>query len=232
MKEKFVVCRDCGFKYDGEQKLCPMCGSRRRSGPAVERPSPKRVSPKFWGGLVILAGMALLMLVQMKVYRGTIAPEPAPAPEPGDSAVTETVPAEPETSVPVRPEPEPRPEPVPQEMTEEQLRRGCQAVVDDYSARMRAATPRLMEEFKAETQGEKDGRVLAYVCNKKIGELAELCNSGLSEIWELLYEEGIDPSHEDYDSYTDYEFRLNLVYEDEAMKISDLYSEYYILHAS
>ena len=235
MKENTVVCLDCGFKYDGEQKLCPMCGSKRRSPVSGEdRPGPeprpaRKRHPKVMGGVVIIAAMILMTLGFGALMRRMNAPEQEPAPRPEQlSPVEPVVPAEPEPLV----LPEPKPQPGTPALNEEQLRRDCQTVVDAYSAKMREAAPRLMEEFKAETEGESDGRVLAYVCNKKIGELAGLCNTGMSEIWDLLYAYGIDPAHPDYDDYTDYEFRLNLVYEDEAMKISELYSEYYILHAS
>ena len=228
MEHHTVICEDCGFRYDGAQKLCPMCGSRHRTAVGGEcAPQPeKKKNPKVLGGIVIITAMVLMTFWSASLLQRTAPQPPAPEPEP-------VVPVEP--AVPVEPVVPAKPVPVkpePQMMDEKQLRQACQAVVDDYSARIREATPRLMEEFKAETEGESDGRVLAHVCNKKIGVLAELCNEGLREIWDLLYANKLDPSHPDYEDYTDYEFRLNLAYEDAAMEVSNLYSEYFILHAS
>ena len=231
MKDKQVTCQDCGFRYDGAQKLCPMCGSKhRRTEPENSVPQQgRKKNPKVVGGIVIITAMILMSFGASVLLREMNEPvkEPAPAPEPGISAsesATPPVDGAAESVVPVQPEAP--------AFNEEQLRRDCQAVVDSYSAQMRAATPRLMEEFKAETEGESDGRVLAHVCNEKIGELAGLCNDGMRELWDLLYVYHIDPAHPDYEDYTEYEFRLNLVYEDGAEEISSLYSEYYILHAS
>lgn len=175
-------------------------------------------NPKLAGGICIAVLAVLILLGMMKVYRSMMESLPD-----GVSGSSQS-----DVSSEQRPDGSGQPE----EFHEKALRQRCQAILDDYSARLRALTPQLMEEFKAEAEGVSDGRKLSLICREKVDRLAELSNDGLVLLWDTLYESGLEPSHPDYGRYDDYEERLDRVYEDEAGKLSQLYSEYYILHAS
>lgn len=233
MKDNKVICGECGFRYDGEQKLCPMCGSKKRSSvdnysyePVREEPVRKKQrNPKILGGIVIITAMILMMMGFMAVMRSMMTPIPEPAPEPTPEADMTPAPA-PEIEVPALPDL--RPEQT--HMSEEEALARCEAIMQDYIRQMEAATPRLIEEFKAEAEGQSDGRVLAHIHNKKVGELAELCNAGLRAMWDVTYAyEGLASDREL--DIEDYEFKLDLVYQDEAMKLSDVYTDYFVNNA-
>ena len=231
MKDKMVICGACGFRYDGEQKLCPMCGSKKRSSAEPysyepvyeEQPRKKQRNPKILGGIVIITAMILMMMGFMTVMHRMMMPLPEPAPEPTPEA--DATPA-PEIEVPALPDL--RPEQT--RMSEEEALARCEAIMQDYIRQMEAATPRLIEEFKAEVEGQNDGRVLAHIHNKKVGELAELCNAGLNAMWDVTYAYGGMTVDRELD-IEDYEFKLNLVYQDEAMKLSNVYTDYFVNNA-
>lgn len=247
MKNNTVICEECGFKYDGEQKICPMCGSKRRSRvgnsgsnpwerggstPKTHALTPKMIATMVAVTIVIVIIMVVLHVVRNNLYENLVGPVKEPAWSEEDSCVSaEVVPVLPDT-----PEAEGSSEAweaeAEERLTDQEVRQKCQEIVEEYSGKMQEATPKLMEAFKSDVQATTDSRDLAALYNQKIEVLAELCNEGYTAIWELLFENGIEFSDTDYDKYAEYEQELDRVYEDETMKISDLYSDYSIRHAS
>ena len=94
-------------------------------------------------------------------------------------------------------------------------------VLDEYSAKIREATPGLLEEFEAEA-AELQGDVtqLAALSTEKIEELAAISAEGTGKMADVHLK------NKDEDSvYEEWAAKLNAVYEEEAQKITDAYME-------
>lgn len=97
-----------------------------------------------------------------------------------------------------------------------------QSILDDYSEKLRAAVPGLVEEYKSEAAGNTSGlEGLAKLSNDKVEELAAICNEGGEEMAKVMYTAGSGS----YDEYEAWAGKLYDVYEEEAAKIMDAYMD-------
>jgi hypothetical protein len=95
-----------------------------------------------------------------------------------------------------------------------------QAVLDEYSKKIRAATPRLINEYKAEAAKNSDGLMgLAQISMAKVFELAEISNEGVSKMAEIMMSNGLGK----YEVYEAWSEKLMDVYTEEGEKITDVY---------
>ena len=93
-------------------------------------------------------------------------------------------------------------------------------ILNEYSKKLREATPRLIEEYNDEAKNNQDGLMgLATICNEKVSELAEISVEGVQEMAELHLNKGSGS----YDEYEEWAGKLNDVYMEEAAKIQDVY---------
>ena len=97
-----------------------------------------------------------------------------------------------------------------------------QSILDEYSEKLKAATPGLIEEYKAEAANNTSGlEGLAQLSNEKIEELAAIANDGVAEMAKVMYKTGSGS----YDEYEEWASKLYDVYMDEASKITDAYMD-------
>lgn len=100
--------------------------------------------------------------------------------------------------------------------------RDYQAILDDYSERIRDAVPGLIEEYNTEAKNNTEGlQGLATLSNEKISELAEISNDGISEMAKYYYHAGSGS----YDEYEEWAGKLMDVYMEEATKIQEAYMD-------
>lgn len=93
-------------------------------------------------------------------------------------------------------------------------------ILNEYSKKLREATPRLIEEYNEEAKNNQDGLMgLATISNEKVSELAEISVEGVQEMAELHLNKGSGS----YDEYEEWADKLNDVYMEEAAKIQDAY---------
>jgi hypothetical protein len=95
-----------------------------------------------------------------------------------------------------------------------------QAILDEYSKKLRAATPRLINEYKAEAARNTGGLMgLAGISMSKVSKLAAISTEGVSEMAKIMMSTGTG----NYDVYEKWAGKLMEVYEKEAEKITDVY---------
>lgn len=97
---------------------------------------------------------------------------------------------------------------------------GYQAILDEYSEKLRAATPGLIEEYKAEAAQNSGGlQGLATIATNKTTVLAGITTQGTQKMAdEYLYH-----GSGDYNEYEAWAGKLNDVYMEESGKINDVY---------
>ncbi len=96
---------------------------------------------------------------------------------------------------------------------------GYEAIYNEYSQKIKDATPGLVSEYNQEAARNTDGiNGLATICNDKIGKLAEISNDGVSKMASYMMKHG--GSYSDYESWAN---KLYDVYNTEAGKITDAY---------
>ena len=94
-----------------------------------------------------------------------------------------------------------------------------ESILADYSERIRAATPGLVDEYNAEAAGlSGDINALAKLSNEKISALAKISNEGISEMAKLMQK-----NHDPYNVYEEWAGKLTDVYMEEADHITDAY---------
>ena len=92
-------------------------------------------------------------------------------------------------------------------------------ILADYAARIREATPRLLDEFNAEAQKlGNDKNALAQLSNDKIAELAKISNEGAAEMAKVMRS-----NSDDYSVYENWVNKLSDVYLVESDAITDAY---------
>lgn len=96
------------------------------------------------------------------------------------------------------------------------------SILDEYTVKLRNATPGLVKEYKEEARKNTNGLTgLAEICNNKIQELAEISTDGITEMAKLMYTTGSGK----YSEYEEWAGKLQDVYMDEAEKITDAYMD-------
>jgi len=96
-----------------------------------------------------------------------------------------------------------------------------QQILDTYTQRLREATPRLLDDFRAAAVGVTDISALAEISIEITAALAEISVEGTAEMANLWIVRGVGSEA----VYMDYAARLNAVYTEEAARISALYME-------
>lgn len=95
-------------------------------------------------------------------------------------------------------------------------------ILNEYSQKLRNATPKLIEEYNEEAKSNQDGLIgLATICNNKVSKLAEISMEGVQEMAQLLLEKG----NGSYDEYSEWAGKLQDVYMEEAAKIQEVYMD-------
>lgn len=95
-----------------------------------------------------------------------------------------------------------------------------QAIFDTYSAKIKAATPGIVQEYINESAGISDITTLAELSNAKVQKLAAISNDGIVEMAQLMYD--TNGSYSEYESWAG---KLTDVYMEEAAKITDAYMD-------
>jgi len=117
--------------------------------------------------------------------------------------------------------PQPTPQPAPQQTSPTVEFASYQQILDEYTARLRAATPVIIAEFRAAAAGVSDLTRLAEISVDKIYALAEISTEGMFEMANLWVVRGIGSEA----VYTEYAARLMDVYLEEAERINDVFME-------
>lgn len=95
-----------------------------------------------------------------------------------------------------------------------------QSILDEYTEKIRAATPGLIEEYNNEAEQNTDGLMgLAELSNSKIAKLAEISNDGIGEMAKVMLHTGSGK----HDEYEEWAGKLQDVYMEEAGKITEAY---------
>lgn len=104
--------------------------------------------------------------------------------------------------------------------SETSAKSGYPKILEEYSAKLRAAAPRLVREYQQEaTQNTQGLQGLASLSNKKVSELAEISNAGVQEMAQWMYRSGSGT----YSEYESWAGKLMDVYQEEAAKITNAY---------
>ncbi|EHF02784.1 hypothetical protein HMPREF1008_00429 [Olsenella sp. oral taxon 809 str. F0356] len=97
-----------------------------------------------------------------------------------------------------------------------------ESILAEYTEKLQAATPGLIEEYNSEAAGNTEGiQGLAQISNAKVTKLAGIESEGTSKMAGVMYGSGSGS----YDEYEEWAGKLYEVYEAEASKIMDAYME-------
>lgn len=95
-----------------------------------------------------------------------------------------------------------------------------QAILDEYTQKIKEAAPKLVDEYNAEYPNNQNGvEGLAELSNDKISELAEISNEGIQEMANVHLTSGSGK----YEDYEDWATKLTDVYMEQAELITDAY---------
>lgn len=95
-------------------------------------------------------------------------------------------------------------------------------ILNEYSKKLREATPVLIEEYNEAAKSNQDGlNGLATLCNNKVTALAKISNDGMQAMAEIYYNQGSGS----YDEYSLWAGKIQDVYMEEAAKIQDAYMQ-------
>ncbi|MGM0124674.1 hypothetical protein IGI37_002068 [Enterococcus sp. AZ194] len=94
-----------------------------------------------------------------------------------------------------------------------------QSILDDYSKKIKDATPGLVDEYNTEYPQQQGGvDALAELSNAKVEKLAEISNEGISKMADVKSE-----SKDGQSSYEEWSKKLMAVYTEESQKIVEAY---------
>ena len=97
-----------------------------------------------------------------------------------------------------------------------------QAIINEYSTKLKNKTPSLITEYKNEAAKNTGGlNGLATICNNKVSILAEISTEGIGKMADIYYEYG----NGKYSEYESWAGKLQDVYMEEAGKIQDVYMD-------
>lgn len=95
-----------------------------------------------------------------------------------------------------------------------------QAILDEYTQKIKDAAPKLVDEYNAEYPNNQNGvEGLAELSNDKISKLAEISNEGIQEMANVHLTSGSG----NYEDYEDWATKLTDVYMEQAELITDAY---------
>ena len=93
-------------------------------------------------------------------------------------------------------------------------------ILEEYSKKMRDATPTLIAEFHEEAKNNANGIMgLAEISNQKVSVLAEISTEGVQKMAKVMYAS----KESSYEEYSNWAGKLQDVYMEEAGKIQDVY---------
>lgn len=94
-----------------------------------------------------------------------------------------------------------------------------QSVLDDYTQKIKDATPGLVDEYNTESaEAGGDVQKLAELSNAKITKLAEISNEGISKMADIMLKSG-----DEQETYEEWAAKLQAVYQENAQQITDAY---------
>ena len=94
-----------------------------------------------------------------------------------------------------------------------------ESIYEEYSKKIKEATPILIEEYNTEAAGKAgDISALAELSNDKISELAKINVDGTEKMAELMLKNG-----DTYEDYSDWASKLYDVYQEQALLITEAY---------
>ncbi len=97
-----------------------------------------------------------------------------------------------------------------------------QSILDEYTEKLKNATPKIIDEYHLEAANNKDGLSgLALLSSEKVLILAEILNEGVMKMSEYMFEYGSGK----YSEYEEWAGKLTDVYMTEAGKITNAYLE-------
>lgn len=97
-----------------------------------------------------------------------------------------------------------------------------QSILDEFSKKLKTATPKLVKEYKQEASKNSNGITgLAEISNNKIQELAKISTDGIEEMAKLMYSSGSGS----YSEYEKWAGKLQDVYTKQAGKITAAYMD-------
>ncbi len=93
-------------------------------------------------------------------------------------------------------------------------------IYDEYTRKIKEATPGLIEEYKKEVQSNDKGlEGKAEIANSKVEKLAEITNEGVEKMAGIMMTKGSGK----YEEYDEWASKLYDVYNEEASKLYDVY---------
>lgn len=97
-----------------------------------------------------------------------------------------------------------------------------QAILNEYSTKLKNKTPSLITEYKNEASKNTGGlNGLATICNNKVSILAGISTEGIGKMADIYYKYG----NGKYSEYENWARKLQDVYMEEANKIQDVYMD-------
>lgn len=94
-----------------------------------------------------------------------------------------------------------------------------QSILDDYTQKIKDATPGLVDEYNTESaEAAGDVQKLAELSNAKISKLAEISNEGISKMADIMLKSG-----DEQETYEEWAAKLQAVYQENAQQITDAY---------
>lgn len=97
-----------------------------------------------------------------------------------------------------------------------------QTILDEYTQKLREATPLLIEEYNEAAKSNEDGLTgLARLCNEKVTELAVISNEGIQKMASYYFNHGSGS----YEEYSEWAGKVQDVYLEEAATIQEAYMD-------
>ena len=203
-KKKVVICRNCKAPMTQGGDVCQSCGAKNK----------KPFHKKWWFWviivLVLIAGVSggddekeMEKKVQEEVQK-----------EDTQEPQVEVKVEEDEANQEVKEEADPA------TSSSETAEAAYKRILDEYTIKIKEATPGLIQEYKKEAPNNTGGlEGLAELSNAKVAKLAEINNDGVGEMASVMLKKG-SGSYEDYEEWAG---KLMEVYMDEAGKIMEEY---------
>lgn len=203
--KRLTTCKACKKEIAKSAKVCPYCGAKNK----------KPIYKKWWFWLIIICLIGGIGSGGSDENKNddtnrTMIEQPSESTQPTENTQP-TESTQPTDSTQSAESTQPA----------ETKKNSYESVLAEYTAKLQAATPGLIEEYKTEAANNTAGlEGLAEIANNKVSELAEIANDGVSEMAKLMYTVGSGK----YEEYEKWATKLYDVYEVEAAKIYDVYT--------
>lgn len=221
--KRLTTCKACKKEIAKSAKVCPYCGAKNK----------KPIYKKWWFWLIIICLIGGIGSGGSDENKNddtnrTVIEQPSESTQPTENTQpAENVQSTENTQPTEKTQPTESTQPTDSTQSAESTqpaetkKNSYESVLAEYTAKLQAATPGLIEEYKAEAANNTAGlEGLAEIANNKVSELAEIANDGVSEMAKLMYTVGSGK----YEEYEKWATKLYDVYEVEAAKIYDVYT--------